>query len=164
MDSVVKVYLKRSFNEVNVAEILFKVSGNNEKKKEFNIEEGASFYSAVISHAYYSIFYSAKALLLTKGIKTEFPEVHRKTLEEFKKNFVDSGILDVELLKIYNKMIVRADELLGLFRLEKGKRGRFTYKTIPQANIEPADESVKNAKKFITHVKQVIECKKWKKL
>lgn len=156
MDTDIKLYLDRAENEERVSVILKNLSQSEDKAK-FGAEKEDTFYSAVISHAYYSIFYSAKALLLTKGIKTESPEVHRKTLEEFKKNFVDSGILDVELLKIYNKMIVRADELLGLFKLEKGKRGRFTYKTIPQANVEPANESVKNAKKFLKHVKQVIE-------
>ena len=54
-------------------------------------------------------------------------------------------------------MIVRADELLGLFQQEKRKRGQFTYKTIPQSNIEPAEESIKNAKKFVSHIKQIIE-------
>ncbi|MBU1204217.1 MAG: hypothetical protein KKG60_04080 [Nanoarchaeota archaeon] len=44
-----------------------------------------------------------------------------------------------------------------MFQLEKRKRGQFVYKTIPQANREPAQESIENAKKFVTHIKQVIE-------
>ena len=50
------------------------------------------------------------------------PDVHKKTYEIFKAEFVDSGILDIELLKIYEKMIVRADELLQIFKDENGKR------------------------------------------
>lgn len=34
MDSMVEVYLNRSFNEINAAEILFKISCDNEKKEE----------------------------------------------------------------------------------------------------------------------------------
>ncbi len=157
MDINIKQYLERSENELKVSTVLKNLSNFDDEKEKLGAEKEDTFYSSVISHAYYAIFYSAKAILLTKEIKTSFPEVHRKTLEEFKKNFVDSGILDLELLKIYNKIIIRADELLGLFQQEKKKRANFVYKTIPQANIEPANESISNAKKFVSHIKQIIE-------
>lgn len=107
----------------------------------FNLPEDVSFYSSVISHSYYAIFYAAKALLLTKKIATKSPEVHKNTFNEFKINFVDTNELDVSFLKIYKKMLVRADELLGIFKDEKWKREHFTYQTIPQANKEPAEDS-----------------------
>jgi len=62
-----------------------------------------------------------------------------------------------ELLKIYDKMLVRADELLGLYKIEKSKRGAFTYKTVAQANLEPANESVDNAKKFLINIKNILK-------
>jgi uncharacterized protein (UPF0332 family) len=157
MDTDVKQYLVRAGNESRLAAALIKISSDLVEKEKLGLVKEDTFYSSVISHAYYAIFYSAKALLLTKGMGTEAPEVHKKTLDEFKKHFVDSGILDLELLKIYNKMIVRADELLGLFQQEKRKRGQFVYQTIPQANLEPAQESVDNGKKFVSHIKQIIE-------
>jgi len=52
-----------------------------------------------------------------------------------------------------------ADELLDLFGREKWKRGNFTYKTIPQANMPHADESVTNAKKFLQNIFAVIKKK-----
>ena len=157
MDSMVKIYLERSLNELSQAKLLFAISDNIEKKQEFQIEEKTTFYSGAISHAYYSIFYAAKAILLTKNIKTSTPEVHKKTYEAFKEQFVDSGVIDIELLNIYKKMVVRADELLQIFKDEKWKRGHFTYKTIPQANKEPAEESINNASKFIKNIKVIIE-------
>ena len=157
MDSMVKIYLDRSLNELSQAKLLFAISNDNEKKQEFQIEEEMTFYSGATSHAYYSIFYSAKAILLTKGIKTTAPEVHKKTYEAFKEKFVDSGIIDSELLMIYEKMIVKADELLQIFKDEKWKRGHYTYKTIPQANKGPAEESINNASKFIRNIKMIIE-------
>ena len=157
MDSEVKLYLERAENERDLAKALLDLSQNNEIKAMLDLTEDHTFYSAVISHAYYSIFYSAKALLLTKKIKTDFPEVHKKTLEKFKENFVDTGVLDVELLKIYKKMVIRADELLGLFKLEKGKRGRFTYKKLPQANLIYAKESVDHASKFFKNISKIVD-------
>lgn len=157
MDLETKQYLSRASNELKLAAVIEDISKNIDEKERLGLDREDTFYSAVISHSYYAIFYSAKAILLTKNIKTYSPEIHKKTLEEFKKNFVDSGILDVELLKIYSKMIIRADDLLELFQEEKRKRGNFTYKTIPQANIGPAEESITNAKKFASNIKKVIE-------
>ncbi len=157
MDLMVKILLQRSRNELSAAKLLFEISNNKDKREELNIEEEMTFYSAVISHSYYSIFYAAKAILLTKNIKTEAPEVHKKTYEAFKEQFVDSGVLDIELLNIYKKMIVRADELLQIFKDEKWKRGHFTYQTIPQANKDPANQSMQNATNFLRNIKSIIE-------
>ena len=157
MDSEVKLYLERAEHEFRLAKVMFNLSGIEKAKIELGANPYDTFYSAVISHCYYSIFYGAKAILLKKGIKTKIPNEHKKTYEEFKKNFVDNGELDIELFKIYNEMIIKADELLSLFSHEKWKRGHFTYKTIAQANINPAKESIENTIKFLSNIKKVLE-------
>lgn len=68
-----------------------------------------------------------------------------------------SGQIDVELLNIYKSLAVKADELLGIFRREKGKRGRFTYRKLPQANMEPANESIANAEKFLKNINLLLK-------
>jgi len=150
MDSKAELYLKRARTEMYMAQLLLNSSGNK-LLDGFDIPNDETFYSGVISHCYYSIFYSAKAMLLTKSIETKAPEVHKKTLDAFKEQFIDTGILDVKLLLIYKKMIIKAESLLEIFRAEKKKRGEFTYNTIAQANIEPANESLENAKTFFKH-------------
>jgi len=117
----------------------------------FGVGDPETYYSAVIAHCYYSIFYSAKAYLLLKGVKITAPEEHRKSYEAFRK-FVENGELDVELLRLYQQVLVRADVLLGIFREEKRKRGEFTYRTMPQANRDPARESVNNARTFFSNI------------
>jgi uncharacterized protein (UPF0332 family) len=69
---------------------------------------------------------------------------------------VDTGVLDVALLNIYKEMAIRADALLEIFRTEKRKRGEFTYTTIPQANREPAEDSLKNARIFVSNIRKAI--------
>jgi uncharacterized protein (UPF0332 family) len=157
MDSMVNIFLKRTENELMTAEKLKQLSEDKSAKEFMRVPESETFYSSVISHSYYAIFYSAKAILMTKKIKTTSPEVHMKTFEEFKRNFVDTGILDVKLLEIYRKMAVRADDLLEIFKSEKWKRGNFTYNTIPQANKDPAEDSLKNAKFFVSNIEKVIQ-------
>lgn len=154
MDSESKLYIKRAQNEINLSNMIMKISEDDKLQADVFEMPQDTYFSAVISHAYYSIFYMAKAYLLTKGIKTEAPEAHRKTYEEFKK-LVEQGAIDVELLKIYQQLMMRADTLLKIFQTEKGKRGKFTYRTLPQANAEPAKESITNAETFFKHVNEL---------
>lgn len=157
MDSMVEIYLERADNELLASESLKKLSEDAKSREDFSLPQSTTFYSSVISHSYYSIFYSAKAILLTKGVKTSAPDVHKKTYEEFERVFVNTGILDMKLFEIYKKMAIRADALLQIFKDEKWKRGNFTYKTIPQANKEPADDSLKNAKIFVSNISKIIK-------
>ena len=157
MNDEAELYLQRAENELVAAQMLFDISSNPRiQKEQFKLEKEFTFYSSVISHSYYCIFYSAKAILIKIEIKTEAPEVHKKTLEAFEKYLVKTGKLDVELLKIYQKMVVRAEELLGIFSKEKGKRGKFTYQKLPQANQEPAKESFDNASFFFKNINKII--------
>lgn len=96
MDLMVRVYLERAENELSAAQLLQKVTENDEIKKYLDLERGVTFYSSVISHSYYGIFYGATAILLT-------------------------------------------------------------YQTIPQANKEPAEQSIQNALTFIRNIKLVLE-------
>jgi uncharacterized protein (UPF0332 family) len=145
------LYLQRAKSELDLANAVFRISGDISIKTELELKEDATFYSNVIALSYYAIFYAAKAYLTMKGIKTEPPEEHKKTYDEFDK-IVQSGEVDVALFIIYKSLAIRADELLGIFMREKAKRGKFTYKKLPQANKEPADESVKNATIFFKNI------------
>lgn len=152
MDLNFKLCLERANNEIKFADIGLFVSQNpNIQVEVFKIDQPETYYSAVISHAYYCIFYSAKAYLAKKGIKTEAPEEHKKTYEAFK-SFVLKGVVDKELLDIYDEIVIRADTLLGIFKAEKKKRGEFTYQKLPQANQDPAKQSIENAKTFLRHI------------
>lgn len=158
MDSKAILYLERAKNELDLARAIFKISTKPEFRQMLELKEDATFFSNAISNAYYCIFYSAKAFICSKGIITEAPEEHQKTYAEFEK-LVLSGEIDVELLNIYKSMAVKADELLGIFKWEKSKRGRFTYRKLPQANMEPADESILNAEKFLKNINLMLKAK-----
>ena len=139
--------LERADTEIVLAEIVQTLSDEPQRQQTLTTKQPRTFYSAVITHAYYAIFYSAKAYLETKGIVTQPPHEHSQVLEAFT-TYVRSGELDVELLNVYKELLLRADELLGILSDERGKRGKYTYRTLPQANKEPAQESLARAKKF----------------
>lgn len=156
MDSQVKIFIKRANNELLAAESLKRLSEEVKYKDEFSIPQDATFYSSVISHSYYAIFYATKAILLTKNIKTTSPNIHKTTYDLFDKTFVRTGVLDKKLLQIYTDIVVKAGDLLEIFKDEKWKRGNFTYQVIAQANKTPANDSLKNAKLFIANISKVI--------
>ena len=157
MDDEAKLYIQRAENELITAEILFKTSSDEHlQRNQFNLDKQFTFYSAVISHSYYCIFYSAKAILIANNIKTTSPNIHKNTLDAFEKYLVNTGKLDVELLKMYKSLIVRAEQLLGIFSKEKRKRGDFTYKKLPQANKEPANISFQNSSKFFKNINTIL--------
>jgi len=157
MDLQILLLLERANSELLLAEKIKTLSEDSDVKKTLRIPPDKTFYSAVISHSYYAIFYAAKAILLTKNIKTSSPNVHKKTFDGFKNEFVDTGILDVKLLDIYKKLVVRANSLLEIFKDEKWKRGNFTYQTLPQANKEPAEDSIKNSRLFVSNIIKILE-------
>ncbi len=53
-------------------------------------------------------------------------------------------------------MSLRAEELLGIFIKEKGKRGQYTYEKLPQANKDPAKESKNNANLFFKQIGAIL--------
>ena len=156
MKPLTKLYLERADNELVQAELLFKLSSEEMLQKQFTLPKRYTFYSGAISHAYYSIFNSAKAILIEHGIKTTSPNIHKQTYDAFEKHLVKSGKLDSKFLTIYGELFARAEELLGIFGEEKSKRGDFTYKVLPQANEDPAKKSIENAQKFYKHINKVL--------
>ena len=150
MDSLVKLYLERAENEVVLAEAVVSLSSEDDLKSKLKIEKNMTFYSAVISHSYYAIFYCARAYLLSKGIKVKSPREHQKTYNEFKK-LVKEGTVEKEFLELYKEVLIKADTLLDILKTERKKRGEFTYEKLPQANRQPALDSLSNAQKFFKH-------------
>ncbi len=145
--SLSKLYLEKSENELILAESLIRISKENKLKTILRIKQNQTFYTGVISHAYYSIFYAVKAYLANKEIKTKLPDEHKKTYNKFKR-ICKSGKISKEIINIYETEIIKSDSLLHIFKIEKKKRGEFAYKKLPEANKSPATKSIENAQKF----------------
>jgi uncharacterized protein (UPF0332 family) len=158
MEPLTKLYLERAKNELILGQTIFKISWNKKIKEQLTLTKDITFYSGAIVHAYYCIFFSAKAYLNENNIKTTKPGIHHKTFHEFKK-FVDSGKLNQELLELYEEMLIKAEELLQIFFKEKRKRGFFNYERLPEANRKPAEKSLNNASIFFKSLNKILESK-----
>lgn len=138
--------LNRAKNELALSEHILEISANHSLH--------STFYHAVILHAYYCIFYGAKAYLAKNGVKTRPPNEHRSIYKELEQRTY-SGTLDTELFRIYTELLIKADTLLGIFDMERKKRNAFTYYRLPDANKAPAEESVRHAILFFRHMERL---------
>jgi len=158
MDLEVKLLVERAENELLAARTLKMISENAALKNSIELRPESTFYSAVISHAYYTIFYCAKAYLLSKKIPLPEQGQHQAVYFGFKK-LVREGQITEDLLKLYDEVKVKAETLLEIFETEEENRTKFTYKTSAQANKEPAESSIKNSQLFFSYIRDLIGIK-----
>jgi len=156
MDSQVEIFIKRADTELLAAKSLKKLSEEAKYKEELSIPKDTTFYSSVISHSYYAIFYAAKAHLLSRNILLKSKQgQHQQVYFKFRA-LVQNGEIEKELLRLYEENKLKAEVLLDILKSEKAKRTEFTYETIPQANKAPAEESLNNAVIFISHIRKFL--------
>ncbi len=156
MDLKVKILIERAENELLASRALKMMSEDVSLKNLTELPPDTTFYSAVISHAYYAIFHSAKAYLLSKNVSLPEQGQHQAVYFSFR-SAVRNGDLDAELLALYEEVKIKAEALLEIFEKEEKNRAKFTYKTVAEANKEPAESSIKNARTFFTHLRGLIE-------
>ncbi len=148
----------KATNDLSLAGGLLKISTDDKLKDTLGYPKNATFFDWVIVCSYYSIFHATQALLGMRKIKIE-DRLHHATLVSFAKHFILNNELAEELFLIYEDSETKASELLEILEEEKGKRGMFQYHRLSRNNLEPAKESIENAKKFLEAVQEVLSKK-----
>ena len=164
MATSAELCLERADNELALARAIYLLSDNPQLKKEnFLLPEEITFYSAVITHAYYGMFYSAKAYLISKSVSLPEQGQHNAVYHKFKQ-FVKKGEIDKELLIIYDALRIKAEMLLEILDQEEENRTNYTYYTLPQANKAPAEKSIETSQVFVSNMKALVNHLKESKL
>lgn len=155
--ATVQSHLKwqKAVNDLSLAKGLLKISTDENVKDVLGYPKDKTFYDWVIVSSYYSIFHATQALLGMKKIKIGNMH-HYATLIAFAKNFIVNNELAEELFFIYEDAEKKAKELLDIIEEEKRKRGIFQYHRLSKNNLEPAQESVENAKTFLAAIQEVL--------
>jgi uncharacterized protein (UPF0332 family) len=117
--------------------------------------QSKAFSDWVIVCSYYSIFHATQALLGMKRVKIG-GRMHYAALIAFAKHFIINDELQSELFFIYEDVENKARELMEIFEEEKRKRGLFQYHRLSRDNLEPAKESLENARKFLEAIQGVL--------
>ena len=125
-------------------------------KRQLAIDGRRTFYNNVISLSYYAMFYAAKVYLASKGVIVKALHEHRQVYEMLKHQ-AEAGALDGELLKAYRELVIRAEDLLGMYWLERRKRGLYTYHRLSETNRPIAQESLRRAASFLKHLRLLLD-------
>jgi uncharacterized protein (UPF0332 family) len=104
---------------------------------EYLLEGG--FYNDAVSRAYYSMFYSAKALLSLKEI---YPKAHKGLITKFGLEFVKKGFVE----EVYGRALSHA----------KDRREVADYDIEKNISEEEAESIVEDAEKFLVRIKEAI--------
>jgi uncharacterized protein (UPF0332 family) len=91
------------------------------------------------SRAYYAMFYAARAVLLTKGIKAK---THTGTISMFGEHIIKKGLLN--------------EEFADTFRKAFDLRQKSDYEIFAELDEELVRETINDAKKFIEKIEQFL--------
>jgi len=109
---------------------------------EILLKEGD--FESCVSRAYYAMFYSAEALLLTRGLSFSS---HRGVISAFGKHFVKTGIFSKDMSK----------ELHRAF--EKRQLGDYEYTFV--ISKSEAGEMLEQGKEFVEKIVQYLKEEGW---
>ena len=109
---------------------------------QYNIDGG--YYAIAISRAYYAVFYSANALLVTKGLARG---KHSGTISAFRQSFVKPGTIEPEYSDIYGSLM--DDRHVSDYDMD--------------AKIEPerAESDVQSAREFVVRIETYLQTEGW---
>ena len=158
-------FLRNADDSIDSAKALFELSTDPEKQKFLGFT-GFNGLLWVVNASYYSMFYTARALLENEGIKIKTDlSIHAVTFDTLVYYFYLTGRLQKELLddfveakedaaELLGKQ--KADELIEEYFFEKKKRGTFTYNMGEILVKSKAKTSLERAQKFRRELKKII--------
>ena len=165
----VSFFLTNAKNSLNSANVLFDVSTKMKLQEDMGYP-GFDGYLWVINASYYSMFYTARALLENEGLKLRSDlSIHLVAFDAMVHFFYVTGKLQKRLVEYFAESREEAAELLGHEKAEelmydyfseKKKRGIFTYEMGKFAIESKARTSLERAGKFYEEIMRVVEQKK----
>ena len=174
-------FIKNAKDSLDSAKVLFEISVNEKTKNTLGMPNFNGFLW-VINSSYYSMFYMARALLESIGVKIKSDEsIHflvfnaliyyfystGKLEKHFIEDFEDAQEESSEILgkekvnssgisKFPSQAQEKAKEMISDYSSEKEKRAKFTYETGEIAMKNKAETSLNRAKKFNEEVRKIL--------
>jgi uncharacterized protein (UPF0332 family) len=109
---------------------------------EHNLAE--NFYESSVNRSYYAVFYAATAVLTTKQIAMSR---HAGVISTFRKEFVKSGVFDIEYSDIYGRLL--------------NHREISDYDLLVSLDQEQATQDLQDARRFVAVVQTWLEREHW---
>ena len=161
----VDFFLSNAEKSLNSANALYDLSTDKDMQEKTGYINFDGFLW-VVNASYYSMFYMARALLESEGIKIRSDlSVHAITFDAVINFFYLNDKLQKRLIEDFAEAKEEASELLGKQKAdqlvedyfwEKGKRATFTYNTKEVVIKTKAKTSIERAKRFNEEIRKII--------
>ena len=158
-------FIKNAKDSLDSAKILFDISINEKTKSSLGMPNFNGFLW-VINSSYYSMFYMARALLESIGVKIKSDEsIHFLVFNALVYYFYSTGKLEKHFIEDFENAQEESSEVLGKEKAkemisdylnEKEKRARFTYETGEIVMKNKAETSLNRAKSFNEEVRKIL--------
>lgn len=149
-----KPFLLKSRKNFAVANLLFKISDQEELKKMLNITTDFETYDWIISVSYYAMYMAALAALARLGIKSQS---HAATIIVLEHHYVrEQKQLDPKHIDKLTKAYSLSEDLIIKLMQTKTKRETAQYEATPAISKENAISSLQDADEFITKIEEIL--------
>lgn len=169
----VDFFMSNSESSLRTASILQEISDQDHLKRTLKTGSDFEAYLWVIVSPYYSMFYSATALLAKQGVKATGQIVHKVTadalihyfatnekLASLLEQYEEAQTVGMELVgreELMKRMQKKADELIISYEGERKKRSKFQYDIGVQAKRGYAQTSLDRAKTFVFETRKLLK-------
>lgn len=149
-----KPFLTKARKNFTVANLLFKISEQEELKKILSLAYDFNSYEWVIIISYYSMYVSALAALARLGFKSKSHAATIAILEYYychqQKN------LQAKHIQQLTKAYILSEELINKLIHTKTRRETAQYDATPAISRENAVSALADAEEFITKIEEIL--------
>jgi len=168
----VPFFMEQAEKSLRTAVFIHGLSTSDNLKQTMGVEKNFESYVWVIVTSYYSMFYSALALLAREGIRVGRQIVHKVTADALIHFFISNkrlakmfedyeeardttlGLIGRE--ELMKRLEKRADELIIAYEQEMKKRSKFQYDIGEMARRGYAETSLRRAREFFIEVRKIL--------
>ena len=158
-------FIKNAKDSLDTAKVLLDLSIDDKMKNSFGMPHFNGFLW-VINSSYYSMFYMARALLESTGVKIKSEEsIHFLVFNALVYYFYSNGKLEKHFIEDFENAQEESVQILGKekakeiitdYSSEKEKRARFTYELGEIAMKNKAETSLNRARKFNEEIRKIL--------
>ena len=155
-----KSFLMKSRKNFAVANLLFKISEQDDMRKMLNLASDFELYDWTIIVSYYAMYTSALASLSKIGFKSKN---HAATIASLEYNYIpeekdkiNSKVLEQKDIHKLVKAYAISEQLITKLIQTKTKRETAQYDATPSITREMAKSSLDDANDFISKIEEIL--------
>jgi len=149
-----KPFLRKARKNFTVANLMFKISEQDDFKKTLALSQDFETYEWVIVVSYYSMYVSALAALARLGLKSKS---HAATIVVLEHYYVhQQKNLEAKHIQQLTKAYTLSEDLINKLIQTKTKRETAQYDATPSISRENAVSALADAEEFITKIEETL--------